>query len=146
MDALWAMAVKDIRLLFRDRIGFFFAFFFPIIVAVFFGVIFSGPGEDGKPRRISVALVDEDRTPGSLAFAGELGAASELEVSSIPTRAEATNAVRAGGTVVAMIVLPAGFGEARERPFFGSGVVIELATDPARRIDAGGVHLEPLAQ
>jgi ABC-type transport system involved in cytochrome c biogenesis permease component len=40
MIAIWTLAVKDLRILLRDKAGFFFTFFYPILIAVFMGVIF----------------------------------------------------------------------------------------------------------
>ena len=33
MNAILALAIKDLRLLFRDKVGFFFTFFFPLLYA-----------------------------------------------------------------------------------------------------------------
>jgi len=35
-----AIALKDLRLLLRDKAGFFFVFFFPLLIAIFFGTVF----------------------------------------------------------------------------------------------------------
>jgi ABC-2 type transport system permease protein len=40
MKPILAMAIKDLRLLLRDRTGFFVTFVFPLVYAVFFGIIF----------------------------------------------------------------------------------------------------------
>ena len=44
MIAMWILAVKDLRILLRDKAGFFFTFIYPVLIAVFMGVIFSGGG------------------------------------------------------------------------------------------------------
>ena len=46
MGAILAIMGKDIRLLLRDRMGFFFAFGFPIMISIFFGTIFGGQRGD----------------------------------------------------------------------------------------------------
>jgi ABC-2 type transport system permease protein len=141
MGEVWAMAMKDVRLLIRDRIGFFFAFFFPVIVAVFFGVIFAGPGGDGKPRPIAVVVVDEDGTEASRAFVGTLQRASELEVVGVLSRAEGEQRVRSGRGAAAMVVVPRGFATSSERLFFDEsgegGITLELGVDPSRRAEGG---------
>lgn len=141
MGEVWAMAMKDVRLLIRDRIGFFFAFFFPVIVAVFFGVIFAGPGGDGKPRPIAVVIVDEDGTPTSRAFVETLGRAPELEIVGVLSRAEGEQRVRSGRGAAAMVVVPRGFAQSSERLFFDEsgqgGITLELAVDPSRRAEGG---------
>jgi len=60
-----ALAGKDLKLLLRDKPGFFFTFFFPVLYASFFGFIMGGMGDSPS---IKVAVVDEDDTPGSRAF------------------------------------------------------------------------------
>lgn len=130
MNAVLAIAIKDIRLLLRDRMGFFFTFFFPLLIAVFFGVVFQGGGGGGAAA-IPVAVVDLDNTPESAAFAEKLGKGGELVVSSGLTREAAEGAVRAGQLRAAIVLMP-GFGEARRRPFWGEPMKIELGVDPSR--------------
>src|SRR5690606_21365603 len=73
MLAIVALAFKDLRLLLRDRLGAFFTFGFPLIMAIFFGVIFSG-NTGGGVSALKIAVVDEDRTPGSERFIADLDA------------------------------------------------------------------------
>ena len=140
MNAIWAIACKDLRLLLRDRMGFFFAFFFPLIVAIFFGTIFAGPESSddkaGDGIRISILLVDEDQTDGSHAFARTLRAATELAVVDTASRDEAIGLVRSGKHS-AFVILPKGFGAAKEGMFWSSGSSIGLGVDPSRRAESG---------
>jgi ABC-2 type transport system permease protein len=131
-----SIAMKDVRLLTRDRMGFFFTFFFPLLIAVFFGFVFQ---QGGGPAAIPVALVDLDLTPDSAAFAAKLGNGGELSVSSGLSFQEAEAAVRSG-KLRAAIVLQKGFGEARRRPFWGEPLRIELAVDPSRAALASMLH------
>lgn len=131
MRAIVALATKDLRLLIRDRTGLLFTFGVPILFATFFGAIFGGDG-DNSP--ISLALVDEDQSERSEAFAVTLEEADELDVMRT-TREEATDQVRRG-EMVAFIVLTADFGASRERLFFGEPPRIELGVDPARQAEA----------
>ena len=50
MNQVIALALKDLRLLLRNRGRIFFTFIWPIIVTVLFGLAFggSGNGEQGK--------------------------------------------------------------------------------------------------
>jgi ABC-2 type transport system permease protein len=70
MRAVLALALKDLRLLTRHRGDFFFVAAWPIVLAVLFGVIFAAPPEGRSP--LGVALVDEDGSDGSRAFAARL--------------------------------------------------------------------------
>jgi ABC-2 type transport system permease protein len=133
MNAILALAIKDLRLLFRDKVGFFFTFFFPLLYAVFFGAIFSGQG--GGASAMKIVVVDEDSTEGSKAFIRELNESAELDVD-IKNRDEATNLVRRGKRV-GYVVLPQGFGKARGRVFGGDRVKIETGIDPGRSAEAG---------
>jgi ABC-2 type transport system permease protein len=140
MHAAWIIAVKDLRQLVRDRMSCFFAFVFPLAIAVLFGTIFGqggGGGGDEGPQKIDVLLVDEDGTEGSRRFAQTLRDAAELAITDSPSRDEATGAVRAGKSA-ACVVIPKGFGEARENMFWaGAGSALGLGVDPSRRAEAG---------
>jgi len=60
-----ALAGKDLRLLVRNRAALFFSLGWPVLMAMFFGLIFGGGGERG---RIQVGAVDEDGSPASAAL------------------------------------------------------------------------------
>jgi len=135
MGKIAALALKDLRLLLRDKAGFFFTFFFPLIIAVLFGTIFSGGDHTSA---IPIILLDEDGSPASRAFADTLAAAPELKVRAA-TRQEALESVRRG-KVVAYVALKPGFGEASGRIFGGAPPAVELGADPARQADAGMIE------
>lgn len=135
MHAIWLMALKDLRLLLRDRAGFFFAFIFPLIYATFFGMIFSRSG--GDSAGIAVAVVDEDGTAESQRFVDELAANKAFSVTRRP-REQALGDVRRGA-VTAMVALPPGFGAAQNSMFnlfSGNGPHIQIAVDPARQAES----------
>jgi len=46
MNAVWALARKDLVILLRDRFGLFWVVAFPLLMALFFGSIF-GSGSSG---------------------------------------------------------------------------------------------------
>jgi ABC-2 type transport system permease protein len=141
MKEILALAHKDLRILLRDRAGFFFTIFWPLIIAVFFGTIFGGGGGGGGgggQSAVPVLIVDEDSTEYSQAFIDTLSSAPELDIR-VTTREEAVEDVRRG-RVVAFAVLTPGFGEASERMFWGEPPTIELGVDPARRADAAMVE------
>ncbi|NOT32612.1 MAG: ABC transporter permease, partial [Candidatus Eisenbacteria bacterium] len=135
MDTLLAMVAKDFKLLLRDRMGGFFTFGFPIVMAIFFGTLFSGGSSSGPAGGIKLAVVDEDTTTVSRTFADSLAASPELRVTRM-TLAEAENAVKLGRQT-AFVRLPSGFGAARGRTFAGGGPEVELGMDPSRRAESG---------
>jgi ABC-2 type transport system permease protein len=133
MNEIIAIAIKDLKLLIRDKTGFFFTFFFPVIVAVFFGTIFSGG--NGETPSISILLVDEDQTPQSRNFISELGMAEDLDFR-VCSRTEAIDSVRRGKSVAYIAVEP-GFGAAQKNIFWGKPPQLELGVDPAQKSTAG---------
>ena len=134
MSPIIALAIKDIRLLFRNRGRIFFTFIWPIIVTVLFGFAFGG-GSSGSGK-VKVALVDEDQTDASRAFATALGDSFTL---SPMARTDAENAVRRGQQT-GYIVLTKGFGVAADRMFYGEPKQVEVGIDPARRAEAGMIE------
>jgi len=130
-----ALAAKDLKLLLRDRAGFFFVFFFPLIYAVFFGTIFSGADGDGGMGAMAVAVVDEDRSEASRAFVQKLADSDVLTVTRT-SREEATDLVRRGRQA-AYVLLPEGFGQAQMRILQAESIRIEVGVDPARKAEAG---------
>jgi ABC-2 type transport system permease protein len=127
------MAGKDIRLLLRDKAGFFFVFFFPLIYAVFFGVIFSG--NSGGIKSLKLAVVDEDGSEASKRFIQRLVDSKEFAVV-LTNRADALDQVRRGDRL-AYVVLPEGFNDARSHIFQGEPLKLEAGVDPSRKAEAG---------
>jgi ABC-2 type transport system permease protein len=131
MRAVLALAAKDVRLLVRDKGTFVFAFFWPLLMAVMFGLMFSG---DGGSSALPVAVVDEDGSPSSKALAEVLEKGDEVEVLRVASRDEAADLVRRGKRS-ASIVLPKGFGDAVAKGFLGPTPRIVVASDPSRRAE-----------
>ena len=134
MRAILAIARKDLRLMFRDKGDVFFTFVFPVLMAMLFGVVFSGGVGGGS--RIALALVVESQAPVALGLAKDLEDSSSFEVTRMATRDEATDAVRAGKATAA-VVLPASMQDAVDRLFAGGSIQVEAVVDPARRAEAG---------
>jgi ABC-2 type transport system permease protein len=132
MDAILSLAAKDLKLLQRDRVGFFFTFAFPLVYAVFFGMISKGFSED---PRLKIAVVDLDGSSGSAAFVQTLSDAEELIVTSCDEDT-AEDLVRRGKRV-AFVTLTPGFGAARERLFWGDPPRVEIGLDPSRQAESG---------
>jgi ABC-2 type transport system permease protein len=134
MYEVFALATKDLRLLLRDRVGFIFAFIFPLVYAVFFGAIFSGIG--GKAtNKLRVAVVDEDQMDESRSFIKALQSISEVDATTT-SRDEAVHSVRRGKRL-AYITLPAGFGEKRDGMFWGDPPEVAVGVAPSRQAESG---------
>jgi ABC-2 type transport system permease protein len=135
MRQVIALALKDLRLMPRNRGGMFFTFVWPVLVTVLFGIMFGGQG-DGAQGKVRLAIVDADNSDGSRAFLHKLEESFEL---SAMTRADAEAAVRRGQRTGFIVVKP-GFGEASNRMFYGAPRQIEVGVDPARQAEAGMIE------
>lgn len=135
MKKIIALGLKDLRLMPRNRGGMFFTFVWPVLVTVLFGIMFGG-NDDGTQGKVKIAIVDEDNTDGSRAFAKGLGESFELKAMN---RAAAENAVRLGQQT-GYIVLTPGFGTASDRMFYGESRQVEVGVDPARKAEAGMIE------
>lgn len=126
MRELVHLALKDLRILWRDRLAAFFALVFPLALAIFFGSLFGG-GEEGQSE-VTLAVSDLDGTDASAEFVAALDSAETLAVRSLPT-SEARDAVRRG-ELPAYLEVREGFGEAVQS-FGVSDAVLRLGVDPA---------------
>ncbi len=133
MKPVLALAAKDVRLLLRDKAGFFFAFVWPLVMAILFGMMFSG---SGGTSALPVAVVGEDKTAESEALVRVLEEGDEVEVTRVGTREEAATLVRRGKRT-AFLAIPAGYGESAGRMFWGDPPRLVLGLDPARRAEGG---------
>jgi ABC-2 type transport system permease protein len=131
MGEIFALAIKDLRVISHDKAAVFFLFFFPIAIAIFFGTIFGGAGEG--PRQMTIAIVDQDDTAASRAFVESLGSEEGI-VLDPKTEEEARTAVRRGW-VGAYILLPEGYGEAEFDMFRAEGPGISMGIDPSRQAE-----------
>ena len=133
MQKMLAIAVKDLKLLFRDRGGFFFTFFYPILFALFFGFVFSTGGDE--IQAIKIDAVDMDQTPQSQSFLKRLASAPELDLK-ITDSLKARKDVLSGKRV-SYILLEKGFGKAKRNLFDGNSPQVELGIDPSKKAEAG---------
>ncbi|RJP35892.1 MAG: ABC transporter permease [Phycisphaerales bacterium] len=133
MNEMLALACKDLRLLLRDKVGFIFVFFFPLVYAIGFGLMFKG--QEG-PQAVPIVYVDEDGTEASRELLASLGATGDFRLTRSEDRAAAEDLVRRGRKA-AYVVVPQGFGEARRRMFFTQCAPLELGADPSRKAQAG---------
>ena len=137
MREIYALGMKDLKLLFRKKGALFFALVWPLLVAIMFGFIFGGSGP--RPLRIGVAIADDDRSASSQEFVTQFSSRAGVDAVRM-TRDQALDEVRLGRRVAALVVLP-GFGEAQDRMragvFSGASPRIEIGIDPSRQNEAG---------
>ena len=131
---IWSLAAKDLKLLFRDRPGCFFVFAFPLLFAIFFGMVFSGGSADD--RKIPVAVVDLDKSGASQAFVRDLLDAEEFNAEQVAT-AEAGEQKVLARKAAAVVVIPKDFGERQEAIFSGKPPELDVGIDPSRQAETG---------
>ncbi|HMP78889.1 MAG TPA: ABC transporter permease [Pirellulaceae bacterium] len=122
------LALKDLKLILRDKLGAFFILGFPVLMGVFFGLVMGGsPGSGGGTMK--VAIVDQDQSPWSEKLIDELrkNPHIDIEFDELPA---ARNSVPLGRRV-AVVVIPPDFGQS-------AGILwepqpeIQVGLDPSR--------------
>ena len=145
MNPVLSMAVKDIRVLFRDKLGAFFIIGFPICMGLFFGLIMN-PSSSSGSGKIAIAVVDQDNTDTSRKFIESLQENDSVELT-VENLKSAKNSVRRGKRV-ALLVLEEGFGETAG-VFWEPPPTIQLGVDPSRTAESGmlqGLIMEAIGQ
>ncbi len=132
MGAIWTIARKDLALLWRDRAGLFWVIGFPLIMALFFGSIFSS---GSSPGNVSVGIVNEDQTEYSKAFVDEFSKNSSIKARPMPLDS-AQQMVR-GGKLSAYLKLSQGFGDSWGFSFKPGDTTIEVGIDPSKQMLSG---------
>jgi len=131
MKQVMHLAIKDLRILLRTKTALFWIGVFPLLMALFFGAIFSGGGSGMRSMRI--AVVDEDKSDFSASFIDQLKNLDPLDVA-VMRRDSASQLVRQGKKT-AFVALRPGFG--RTKGLFGDSASIEVGIDPSRQAESG---------
>jgi ABC-2 type transport system permease protein len=134
-----AIAAKDLRLLVRDRANAFFTFGFPVLLAMFFGFVFGGAGDDNAEMDVAIAkspaVGAASAGPGGAdAFIAALDADPAIAVHVVPDHAQGSQLVRKG-RAVACLVIPDDF-EPR-RAIMSGGITFAGDFDPRRTAEVG---------
>ncbi len=132
MRAIFTLALKDLRLLVRDKLGLFWVIAFPLLMALFFGSIFGGSG--GGARSMRIATITDTTSPLAQQFYGQLGKAEVLQL--VPmSRDSATMLVRRG-EIVAFVEFRSSAASIFQ--IFGEDSAgIDVGIDPKRKAEAG---------
>jgi ABC-2 type transport system permease protein len=77
MRNIWNIALKDLRLLWRDKWGMFWVLAFPLMMAIFLGSLMSGMRQQSPMR---IAVLDEDQSELSESFVAKLKKSKSVEV------------------------------------------------------------------
>lgn len=130
------LALKDLKLLLRDRTAAFFILAFPVLMGLFFGMMMGGNSGSGRGK-IKFAVVDQDGSELSRRFISALERNENLSVRSAGFE-EAREQVRKAD-LTGMVVIPKGFAETAGI-FWEPQPELQLGIDPARA--AEGAMLE----
>jgi len=133
MRAVLAIALKDLRILSRQKPALFWALGFPLLMALFFGAIFSGGSASRSP--MPVAVVDQDRSDYSRRLIRELRKSDALLVSEAPL--DSARLLVRQGKRVGYVALPPGIGDSFGFGGADSAGGIEVGIDPSRRAEQG---------
>ncbi|MBN2006349.1 MAG: ABC transporter permease [Anaerolineae bacterium] len=135
LGTIWAIAMKDMRQSFRDRIMVITLIVLPLMQLLLLAQTTSG-ADDPLP----IALLDYDRTSESRAFIALLAASSRLRVASYPETWDEGIQELESGSVYGLVVLPAGMASSLYDP--NEVAVVQLVADAtttltARVVEAG---------
>jgi len=133
MRTLLALASKDLLLLWRDRFGLFWVLAFPLLMALFFGAIFSG-GSDSRAA-MKIVAVDQAQSEASRHFLARLDSSDALTV--VSAEIDSARTLVRQGKAVAYVIVAEGFGSL-EQMFSGSEQSsLIVGIDPSRKAETG---------
>ncbi len=126
------LAVKDLRILLRDKIGAFFILGFPILMGLFFGMVMGGMSSGGRGK-MEIAIIDQDNSEISRKFIDELGKQDGIRL--VPDElGPAMESVRLGRRT-GLLVVPPKFGETAG-VFWETQPEMQLGMDPSRAAES----------
>jgi ABC-2 type transport system permease protein len=132
MNRIICLAQKDMAVLIGDKANVFWVFGFPIVFALFFGLVFSSANSGGGPKNMQIGLVDQDQSKLSQRFAEHLDAEEALELTPMPLE-QARDQVRKGKLAAALIIKE-NFSERNGMGFGSDDPIIQIMADPARQM------------
>ena len=127
------IALKDLKLLIRDKSAMFWVLIFPLMIAILFGSIFGGSNNTSK---IKVALLDQDKTKESAALMARLQASHALSVQAPKPGEDPIDQVRKGN-LTAYILVPKGYGDAARTFQYSKAPALQIGIDPSRNAEGG---------
>ncbi len=126
------MALKDIRLLLRDKFGLFWVLVFPLMMALFFGSIFSSSGSGAS--KLQVAAVVQSVNENAETLVSKLEESSALSVRRLPL--DSARQLVGQGKLTAYVSLTDKEDNTADYMPFGLPE-IEIGIDPVRKAEAG---------
>lgn len=135
MRSIVLIALKDLRIVARDKGALFFLIGFPVILGLFFGMMYNGAGKQPQPGSVPISVVDLDQSPMSASFIELLKQNKTLKIE-VLDREPAIERVR-GKKSVAVVEIPESFGETAGFVWSDSPPRLRVGNDPSRAASAG---------
>jgi ABC-2 type transport system permease protein len=131
MQSIITLALKDLKLLWRDKAGLFWVLVFPILTALFFGSMFGGMSDD-EQKNMTIGVIGSDSPLANQLYAS-LDSSSLIETRPM-TLDSAKHLVQRGKL--------AGFVEVRTKAesafqLFAESTVVVIGIDPTRKMERG---------
>lgn len=134
MSRIVTLALKDLKVLSRDKFGMFWVLAFPLLMALFFGAMFSGSG-GGSRGSMKIGMVTDNQSPLATEFYEQLGSSSVVtpvyvssdSASRLVSEAKLTAYVHYRDTSTRVISMFSG----------DTSLPIEVGIDPSRRAERG---------
>lgn len=123
MNELITIAIKDLRLLMRDKAGFILTFGLPLILAALIGAVFSGMSATPSST-IDLLVVNQDGSDASWEYVEALNTAEELSIQTVEYDKAVEMLKKKNG--VAYVILTPDFIEASKNNFSSDPVILEL--------------------
>ena len=109
LNLLWELVRKDLRIFVADRKSVMISFVTPVVLACFIGYLYQSTGKPSEPKRVSVLLVDQDKSEFTKDLIERLDKSGAFDVKS-SSEAAAKRKVSHGDVALA-IVIPSGFSD-----------------------------------
>ncbi len=133
MRSIFTIALKDLLELSRDKFGLFWVIGFPLIMAVFFGMILSFGGK-GTMGIMYVGLINDDKSAYADTFIKNLHQRESLSIQ--PYALDSAERMVRLGKLTAYIHLKKGFGD--NMGIYGKdNDSLEIGIDPSRKAESG---------
>lgn len=126
------LAIKDLKLFFKDRRSMLLTFAIPIALITLFAFAFGGVGKSSGSSKISLLISDLDDTQISRAAIAELDSLNSIQIKPMPL-ADAEKLIKKGSESC-VLVFHKGFSDSLTN---GGELPLELKYDEAKDIEAG---------
>jgi ABC-2 type transport system permease protein len=133
MKQIVQIAFKDLRIVSRDKAALVFLIGMPVLMGVFFGFLYKGMSS-GESTALAIAIVDEDESAMSAKLIEHLQANDNVIVSEME-KSLAIEAIK-DKKLVAVVVIPKGFGETAGMMWAEDPATIRIGKDPSRQAES----------